>query len=420
MSADEPSEPAPVPVPPTPPPAQSAPTPSPLAAPTAREAPARRCENCGSPLYGEHCFQCGQPTKGLVRHFSSILGDFFDTVFNIDSRVLRTVGPLLFRPGYLSLEYFAGRRVRYVTPMRLFLFMSIVAFFAVQLSIDFDGAGDGKPGDGGIHIGERKEDSFDKAKTVAEVEKARDELVAMMTKQRNEIPDVPGARVGMDVGIDQIKARAERRIAELQEEQKSGRPAKSAERGYRDVNLKLFGKAAWHPETNPVDVPWLPDAVDHSLNKRIKRAVDVAKSDDGQASIGKAMFNVLPQTLMVLMPIFALMLKIAYLFKRRLYMEHLIVALHSHAFIALAVTLLMGLAWLRGITVDGGFVHGLLGWIVGLTIAWMPLYLLLMQKRVYGQGWPMTLAKYGVLGICYSVLIGFALSAAMIVGFLTL
>ena len=417
MSADEPSEaaadatpPAPKPVPPAVAPAAPAP-----------EAPARRCENCGSPLYGEHCFQCGQPTKGLVRHFSSILGDFFDTVFNIDSRVLRTLGPLMFKPGYLSLEYFAGRRVRYVTPMRLFLFMSLVAFFAVQLSIDFESNDGGKAGDGGIHIGGKKEDSFDKAKTVAEVEKARDELVAMMTKQRNEIPDVPGARVGMDVGIDQVKARAERRIAELRAAEKAGKPpAASPERGYRDVNLKIFGDEAWHPDSNPVDVPWLPEAVDHSLNKRIKRAVDVAKSDNGQSEIGKAFFNVLPQTLMVLMPIFALMLKLAYLFKRRMYMEHLIVALHSHAFIAMAVTLLMGLAWLRDITVDGGFVHGLLGWIVGLTIAWMPLYLLIMQKRVYAQGWPMTLAKFSVLGMCYSVLIGFALSAAVIVGFLTL
>jgi hypothetical protein len=72
------SEPAPAPAPPPP--------------------QARRCENCGAALYGEHCYACGQPTKGLVRHFSSILGDFFDTVFNIDSRVLRTIGPLLAGP----------------------------------------------------------------------------------------------------------------------------------------------------------------------------------------------------------------------------------------------------------------------------------------------------------------------------------
>jgi hypothetical protein len=78
------------------------------------------------------------------------------------------------------------------------------------------------------------------------------------------------------------------------------------------------------------------------------------------------------------------------------------------------------LSWIEGLFVDGGFFHGVLAWAFGLLIAWVPVYLLLMQKRIYGQGWPMTLAKYAVLGMCYSVLLGFALVAAMIVGFLTL
>ena len=43
---------------------------------------------------------------------------------------------------------------------------------------------------------------------------------------------------------------------------------------------------------------------------------------------------------LVLLPVFALMLKIVYAFKRRLYMEHLIVALHSHAFLCLTLLLL--------------------------------------------------------------------------------
>jgi len=50
---------------------------------------------------------------------------FGDTVFNIDSRVFRSLFPLYFRPGYLTLEYFAGRRVRYVTPFRLFFFLCL-------------------------------------------------------------------------------------------------------------------------------------------------------------------------------------------------------------------------------------------------------------------------------------------------------
>jgi len=88
--------------------------------------------------------------------------------------------------------------------------------------------------------------------------------------------------------------------------------------------------------------------------------------------------------------------------------------------IAAATTLMVLLSWIEGMLVDGSFLHGLLAWAFGLTIAWVPVYLLIMQKRIYGQGWPMTIAKYTVLGMCYSVLLGFALAGAVIVGFLTL
>ena len=394
--------------------------PAPAAAP---EASVRRCENCGSPLYGDHCFACGQPTKGLVRHFSSILGDFFDTVFNIDSRVLRTIGPLLARPGYLSLEYFAGRRVRYVTPMRLFLFLSLVAFFAVQGSIDYGEDGDG--GKSGVHVGAPKKDSFDKADTVAEVDKVRDAALAELRKARKEVEDVPAGTVGIDIAIDQVERDAKRRkerIAVIEEAKAAGRepPPESAIEGDRDdTNFRFNGKK-WDPVTNPLVLGWLPAAANKSLNRRIGHARDVLRKSDSEKPVVDAMFNVLPQTLLVMMPIFALMLKLAYVFKRRLYMEHLIVALHSHSFIALAVILVMGESFLIGLVPGEGFVAGLLNWIRGLTIAWIPLYLLVMQKRVYGQGWPMTLAKYAVLGLCYTILLSIAMAASILVGLLTL
>lgn len=117
------------------------------AAPNAPDARASGsyCRNCGVPLLGEHCHACGQPVKGLVRQFSSIVGDFFDTVFELDNRIMRTLPALLFRPGHLSSEYFAGRRVRYVSPVRLFVFLCIATFFAAGLATPaFDiGSGDG-------------------------------------------------------------------------------------------------------------------------------------------------------------------------------------------------------------------------------------------------------------------------------------
>src|SRR5688572_3448157 len=142
----------------------------------------RRCQNCGSPLLGEHCYACGQPTKGLVRHFSSIIGDFLDSVFNFDTRTLRTLGPLLVKPGYLSNEYFHGHRVRYVSPVRLFFFLCISAFFALQLTVDTDF--------GGIV----RNESLSRAETVAEAEATRDRVLEGMRATRARLPDAPGAR----------------------------------------------------------------------------------------------------------------------------------------------------------------------------------------------------------------------------------
>ncbi|HQX94907.1 MAG TPA: hypothetical protein PLJ91_09775, partial [Thermomonas sp.] len=106
-----------------------------------------------------------------------------------------------------------------------------------------------------------------------------------------------------------------------------------------------------------------------------------------------------------------------YLFKRRLYMEHLIVGLHSHAFLCLDLLLVLLLhALSRAYTADGSLANDLFDWVEGLLVAWMPLYLLLMQKRVYAQGWPMTVLKFGVLGTCYSILLSFAIVASMGIG----
>src|SRR3546814_12600425 len=65
--------------------------------------------------------------------------DCTDTVLSWDARLPRTLWPLLARPAFLTREYFAGRRVRYVSPVRLFVTLAIVTFFVAQLMISFGG-----------------------------------------------------------------------------------------------------------------------------------------------------------------------------------------------------------------------------------------------------------------------------------------
>jgi hypothetical protein len=384
-----------------------APIPQPEAAPPEPAVPARACQNCGTPLLGEHCYACGQPVKGLVRHFSSIVGDFLDTVFNIDTRVFRTLGPLFARPGYLSLEYFAGRRVRYVSPVRLFFFLSIVTFFVAQFSVDF--------GDAKLQL-DGRDDAIARATTVVEVERVRDAALQELAKARADIPaGVPGARSGVDAGANAVRSRAARRIAELQRASARGeappRPAADDK-----VDLNLFGDKPWDPKTNPIAIRGLPAFANGWLNDQAQHAQDnIKRYQQDPNQFKDAVLSAVPSTLFLLLPVFALMLKLAYAFKRRLYMEHLIVALHSHAFLCLALLLQFGLAVLEhGLAPAPGAARSAFNLVQAVLWAWMPLYLLLMQKRVYAQGWPMTVLKFSLLGLCYVTLLSIGAAFTML------
>ena len=120
--------------------------------------------------------------------------------------------------------------------------------------------------------------------------------------------------------------------------------------------------------------------------------------------------SVLPQTLFVVMPLFAVLLKFFYIFKRRLYMEHLLVALHSHSFIFMSILVLLLLAWLADLAASIGWLVDVIGVFSVVAWIWLFLYLLVMQKRVYRQGWFMTVLKYCVIGYCYVIFLAFALA----------
>ncbi|WP_339825656.1 DUF3667 domain-containing protein [uncultured Arenimonas sp.] len=414
--------------------------------------PERRCANCGVVLLGEHCYACGQPTKGLVRHFSSIIGDFMDSVFELDSRILRTLGPLLFKPGALSLEYFEGRRVRYVSPVRLFVFLSLFAFFAAQLRFDFafneppvavtaqpgeaaDTAADDEAqptdetpdelkldADGSVEG--RQVASMRAATTVAEVERLRDEALAELSAARAKGTGIPGVDLGVEIGMDvaseAVRKEAQRRIAEIDKAVAAGEPVPVSASASADAKDTLsFNGEPWHPVDNPLVIDWLGPTGNAWVNAQVGRAegnIERIKKDPNL--LQSAFLSMVPTTLFILLPLFAVLLKIMYVFKKRLYMEHLIVALHSHSFLCGGLLLVVILDALSAWTSGWAWLSRPLGWLEVAMLCWMPVYLLIMQKRVYRQGWIMTLFKYWVLGSCYLVLIGigatFALMASLV------
>ena len=159
------------------------------------------CRNCGAPMLGAHCYACGQPVRGLVRPLGNLFGDLLDSVFNVDTRILRTIPPLFAKPGFLTTEYFAGRQVRYVTPVRLFFFLAIITFFVAQFATDIG------PDAVRVGSGERGNDLIGAATTVAEVEKERDARLASMAEAKRGMLGTPAAAglPGIQAGEQQVR-----------------------------------------------------------------------------------------------------------------------------------------------------------------------------------------------------------------------
>lgn len=88
----------------------------------------RECRNCGTPLVGRYCHRCGQRHRTAKPSITMVAERIVDSVFEVDSRILRTVRLLFLRPGALSAHYFAGRRADFIPPIRLYLVASVVFF----------------------------------------------------------------------------------------------------------------------------------------------------------------------------------------------------------------------------------------------------------------------------------------------------
>jgi hypothetical protein len=95
------------------------------------------CRNCGARLHGEFCSRCGQHLRDLRQPIGALVMEALHEAFSLDARLLRTLWPLMTRPGEVTRHYLAGRRVSYVTPLKMYLFAALVFFglFAVFSSV---------------------------------------------------------------------------------------------------------------------------------------------------------------------------------------------------------------------------------------------------------------------------------------------
>jgi Protein of unknown function (DUF3667) len=99
-----------------------------------------RCKNCDAVLLGRFCVNCSQAANVHVPTTKELLHEMLEGITHSDSRLWRTLTTLWFKPGKLTEEFVAGRRVAYLPPFRLYLVLSIIFFLLLSFmhtSVEF-------------------------------------------------------------------------------------------------------------------------------------------------------------------------------------------------------------------------------------------------------------------------------------------
>lgn len=252
--------------------------------PSPLPAPAERCRNCGRELHGEYCSHCGQEHVESNAPAGELFREFLKDEFHFDFRIVRTILPLLFRPGFLTAEYLSGRRVRYVPPLRMYVFISVALFALVAAS-----AKSGRINGWGIRnqhgrVGAATDSTAGKASWHFSF--GNDTTVAWTD------PALPAEEV------------RETLAAALDREEPD-----SMQGGFAGRMRAGLVKTLHEPEA------FIEAALEHTA-----------------------------QAMFIVMPLVALLLKLLYLRRQRRYMEHLIFTLHVHAYVFLVLALALGAA----------------------------------------------------------------------------
>lgn len=91
------------------------------------------CLDCGAAMLGPYCTRCGQKNEPEHRSLWQLVKDAVGPAVLLESKLWRTLGTLLGRPGALSEAYTEGKRSRYIRPLRLYFWVSVLFFSMLAL-----------------------------------------------------------------------------------------------------------------------------------------------------------------------------------------------------------------------------------------------------------------------------------------------
>ena len=347
-----------------------------------------QCLNCGTALSGQYCGNCGQRARSRLISMWELLSDAFGDLFELDSRIWRTLVPLLLRPGKLTYEYLQGRRACFMPPFRTYLVLSILFFLVLlfnpkeEFGIFFEPEAD------------VPEEEAKDGKTSSEIrDEVLDELEAEgLIPPREKQPEAEEADEEPEAGASESTVTDE----------------EDTDTSWDGVHVTIDTD---DDDSDGVEIDEdcslesmdeldLPEVLARRLTReRLQAVCKKVSADDGKAVVDKLKDNI-PAALFFLLPLMALILKILYPLSKRYYVEHLLFVVHFHAFFFLMLILQMLFSRFGALL---SFNEDLVQLILVVTSLYIPVYLYKAMRRVYGQRHLATIPKFLALIISYFV-----------------
>jgi len=334
-----------------------------------------KCQNCENEHHIEYdfCPHCGQQTDDELT--VGVL--FYNTIanyFSFDARFFKSFVPLVFKPGILAKRFVSGKRLMYLHPAQMYLFISVVFFFMFSFKIREYNANFDKVLEEGFKI-EQSQDSIN----VNPIDSATVE------KLKAPLKNDSGLLSGMS---DQERQELDSLLTNVSKPRKTNN---NVNFGYDTKKLDSLIAIGASEKEQLMAVGMKEDA-GFLTRQFFKQLIKFHKNRGG--GIVQALFDSVPISLFILLPIFALLLKVFY-WRRGSFAHHLVFSFYYFSFLFTVLCIIIGVNYIVEIP----------DWIDFLVLISTFFYLVFAVRNYYEQGFFISLIKSSMLTFMYMIFV---------------
>ncbi|RZK38323.1 MAG: DUF3667 domain-containing protein [Pedobacter sp.] len=334
----------------------------------------KNCLNCGHEVEKHFCPECGQENIELKEDALHMIVHTVADYFHFEHKFFQTIKPLLLKPGWLTKEYVSGKRVSFIHPIKLYIFISIVFFiFTIGKGIKVNNTGGSKGNTNREKLISRQLNGIEQGLKWTPLDKKEKDSILREARLKIEKElDKPGSKWDQTEKINY------------------GSFIKDT-----DTTVEAYNKR---------QLSLAKDKRDGFFKHYIKaRMIKLNEYPNPTEKFVEYFIHNIPKAMFLLLPLFALILKLVYINKKKYFFEHLIYSFHLHSAIFLAILIGSCLNWMLGLVVNAK------SWIYFISLIYILWYIYRSLRTFYNSNRWITLLKIFFLFFCYNMVAVFCI-----------